>query len=94
MRKIIQNEENTQNDLLNIYSKNFGIKCRKMETSQQIRIKLFEEIIKLINKKKCYMLGPEKSITARFFAENYKEIYEILDKILWDLILNQKQDGV
>ena len=37
--------------------------------------KIFHKIIEMIEGKKYYMLGPEKSKTARFIAENFMEIY-------------------
>ena len=50
----------------------------------QIRNEIFSEIINLINYKRYYMLGPEKGISAKFIAENYKDIFQILLKKIQD----------
>ncbi len=43
---------------------------------------IYDEIISLISNKNMHLLGPEKSITAKFIAENPKEIINILNDCL------------
>jgi hypothetical protein len=43
---------------------------------------VFEKIIELINKNKSYMLGPEKTSTARFISKHYMDVYEILKEVI------------
>ncbi len=50
-------------------------KLVKNVTNRQL---IFEEIISLMSNKNIHLLGPEKSITAKFIAENAKEIMDIL----------------
>ena len=42
------------------------------------RDKIFNKIIEIIEEKKYYLLGPEKSEIAKFIVENIMEIYNIL----------------
>ena len=39
-------------------------------------------MIELINKSKSYMLGPEKTATARFISKHYMDVYKILKEII------------
>lgn len=43
---------------------------------------VFEKMIELINKSRSYMLGPEKTSTARFISKYYMNVYEILKEII------------
>ena len=60
-----------------------------IERNLQIRDELYREIIKLIGDKRYYMLGPEKGLTARFIAENYQDIFQILIKNIQNYDINQ-----
>ena len=42
----------------------------------------FKKIIELINKNRSYMLGPEKTSTARFISKHFLDVYEILKEII------------
>lgn len=57
---------------------------RNREKESTIRDRILAEIISLINNKNIHILGPEKCITARFIAENHKEIMDIIIKCLND----------
>ncbi len=74
------NEENIQQNLSSGCMTNNHQDREIPERSIQIRDDLFSEIIKLMRNKRYYMLGPEKGKTARFIAENYEEIIQILNK--------------
>ena len=66
----------------------FNFDSSKSKRKVQIRDEIFGEIIKLINNKKYYMLGPEKGVSARFIAENYKELFQILLKKIQDDLMS------
>jgi len=46
---------------------------------------IFKKIIDLMYKKNSYMLGPEKSKTARFIAQNSIDVYKIISEKLKSL---------
>ena len=83
------NEEIIQKDLLSEYFTEIYQDNGKEERDLQIHDDLYREIIKLIDNKRYYMLGPEKGLTARFIAENYKDIFQILIKNIQNSNLNQ-----
>ncbi len=43
---------------------------------------IFDKIIKLINRSRSYMLGPEKTTTARFISRHFMDVYEILKEFI------------
>ena len=43
---------------------------------------VFKKIIELINKSRSYMLGPEKTATAKFITRNIMDVYTILKDII------------
>jgi hypothetical protein len=68
--KISQNEEN---------------KCEKIYIEKEKPLKkeqyeyLFQKVIKIIDQKHYHLLGAEKSKIARFIADNYGEIFQIIE---------------
>ncbi|MBY9006674.1 MAG: hypothetical protein KGD63_07940 [Candidatus Lokiarchaeota archaeon] len=52
---------------------------RKIEDEQDSKEGIFNQIMKLINKRKSIIFGPEKSKTAKFIAENYVDVYNIIN---------------
>jgi hypothetical protein len=57
---------------------------------KHIRNYIFDKVIALITEKHYIMYGPEKSITAKFIAENFKELIVILINAF--NIINSKED--
>jgi hypothetical protein len=53
---------------------------RDME--KKVKDLVLEKIVKLINRSRVYMLGPEKTSTARFISKHYMDVYEILKEII------------
>ena len=43
---------------------------------------VFKKINALINKSRSYMLGPEKSATARFISKHHMDVYKILKEVI------------
>ena len=67
---------------------NFKEKTQKMKKEQiSVRDLIFSEIINLINNKDKFMLGPEKTKTASFIAANYLEVYNFLNNLLKNNII-------
>ncbi|TXT62853.1 MAG: hypothetical protein BAJALOKI1v1_840013 [Promethearchaeota archaeon] len=56
-------------------------KEKKEERDREQHKYIFQHIIKIIEDKKLYFLGPEKSKTARFIADHYQEILRIINVI-------------
>ncbi len=55
-------------------------KDKKNDNFEQIKSKIFDKIIELIHDKKIFMLGPEKTKTAKFIADNFAELFKILSE--------------
>jgi len=88
-KKLCSNEEIIQKNLSSKYFNEKHYDHEKLERNLHIRDDLYREIISLINDARYYMLGPEKGITARFIAENYEDIFQILIKNIQNYNLNQ-----
>lgn len=43
---------------------------------------IFNKVIELINRSRSYMLGPEKTATAKFITRNIIDVYLILKEII------------
>ncbi len=69
--KLISKKMNELNDLDSIIDSN------ELHISQE---KIYTQVMKLINKKKTIIFGPEKSKTAKFIAENCMDVYNIIRK--------------
>ena len=57
---------------------------RKIEIKQISQERIYNQIMKLINKKKSIIFGPEKSKTAKFIAKNFIDVYNIINKYYKD----------
>ena len=55
-------------------------KDKKNDDINQIKSKIFDKVIDLIHDKKNYMLGPEKTKTAKFIVDNFAELFKILSE--------------
>jgi len=88
-KELCSNEDIIQKNLLNEYFNEKHNDHNKLERNLHIRDDLYREIINLIYDTRYYMLGPEKGITARFIAENYEDIFQIIIKIIQNYNLNQ-----
>ncbi|MBD3341468.1 MAG: hypothetical protein GF353_20360 [Candidatus Lokiarchaeota archaeon] len=49
---------------------------------KKLKEHIFDEVISLIYQKKTYMLGPEKTKTARFIATHFIDVFELLDNLI------------
>ncbi|MHA1147482.1 MAG: hypothetical protein ACTSR8_04490 [Promethearchaeota archaeon] len=64
----------------------FRIKTdEKKEKTNLLRKQVFEDIIILINTKRTYMLGPEKTAAANFVANHFNDVYNCLKKRIKDI---------
>ena len=52
------------------------------DKEEKLKELVFSKMIELINKSKSYMLGPEKTATARFISKHYMDVYKILKEII------------
>ena len=43
---------------------------------------IFNKMMELINRSRSYMLGPEKTATAKFITKNILDVYKILKDII------------
>ena len=61
-----------------------NIKTRTNLKKQQVIIEdlIFSNMIKIINQKEKFILGPEKTKIAGFISQNYFEVYLFLDSLL------------
>ncbi len=79
-KNIVLNEEKIQQNLSSGYMTINHQDREVQERNIKIRDDLFSEMLRLMWNKRYYMLGPEKGKNAKFIAENYEEIFQILNK--------------
>lgn len=48
---------------------------------KQVRAMVFRGILKIIDSKRTYMLGPEKTEAARFISNHYDDVFKFLENI-------------
>ena len=87
--ELCSNEDIIQKHLSPEYFNEKNNDHKNLERFLHIRDDLYREIINLINDTRYYMLGPEKGLVARFIAENYEDIFQILITIIQNYKLNQ-----
>jgi hypothetical protein len=63
-----------------------------LEINKRNKEIIFQKIIQLIIQKNYYMLGPEKTITAKFIAENHADILQILSEVIRKTIYSLKKE--
>jgi hypothetical protein len=52
------------------------------EKEEILNYLVFKKMIELINRSRSYMLGPEKTSTARFISKHYLDVYKILKELI------------
>ena len=52
------------------------------DNKERVNELIFNKIVELINSSRSYMLGPEKTATAKFIAKNSLDVYKILKEII------------
>jgi len=52
------------------------------DKKERMKELIFYKMIELINQSRSYMLGPEKTATARFVSKNSMDVYLMLKKLL------------
>ncbi|MFX1276326.1 MAG: hypothetical protein ACFFBP_01250 [Promethearchaeota archaeon] len=76
-------KEKLKNDKINNIIANHREKTQYMKKEQNsVRNFIFSEMIRLINNKDKFMLGPEKTKAASFIADNYLDVYKYLNNLL------------
>ncbi|HEY0089432.1 MAG TPA: hypothetical protein VGB37_11355 [Candidatus Lokiarchaeia archaeon] len=74
----IQREKDMNKMLLNTKAEEICCNNKKNDDIKQIKSKIFDKVIDLIHDKQSYMLGPEKTKTAKFIVDNFAELFKIL----------------
>jgi len=52
------------------------------DNKERVNELIFYKMIELINRSRSYMLGPEKTATAKFISKNIIDVYVILKEII------------
>ena len=58
------------------------LSLKNRDNEKKLNDQVFKKIIELINRSTSYMLGPEKTSTARFISKHYMDVYETLKEVI------------